>query len=1468
MSKPHHPRAAASVLIAPALRAALLAAGATALAASAALTDISSTPLSSASNVAVKPNLLFTLDSSGSMGWDFLPDNVDPDTSMNTGTNNAFTCRTDSNGDNHCNAGDPPYYANQFNGMFYNPAFTYRPGVNFDGTSRGAQVSPWTSVVVDSYKTPQTTIDLTTQFPEVVYCNGTGGSAVCKRNGVDNLVGPSTSFAYATPAGPSYTNVSFTRSGSTVTGTTTAPHSLRIGDVITVTGAGGCSAPAAAITTIPSSTTFTFVYGSYTPGCATGSVNYATLGLPEQSTPSFSSTGANNGTAGGVVNSSSRVVTVTHMNHGMVTGDIITVSGGGNACNVTNATVTGVNAAAGTFTYTVGSTNNCSGAYTISRARYNVPKSQTGRPFFFTIRPVEYCYDANLIDCKAGTAAFTDIVTGKPYTYPAYVRFCSSQALATQAVPVGDTVPTTGALPATPKCQSKYATINGVAYTYPRYGMFRRTDIVPATTTYGGTTRASRYDCASAPTCTFTEEMINFANWYTYYRTRIQTMKTVSGQAFVGLSNNYRIGFITINPANDTSKPVSSSNPVSSSRYLRINDFTPTQKQSFFSTFYTQQPGNSTPLRGALARAGRHFAGKQDGINSGMTGDPVQYSCQQNFTLLTTDGYWNTNLSNGDLEAVGLDGATVVGNQDNNLSRTAPVGSSILISTRDEGVYDGGCAAGNYSNGGCANTLADLALYYWANDLRPSGSTGALGTDVSLDNVPTTDQDPAYWQHMTTFTLGLADGLMTWTSDYETAATGDFANITDGVSGRCLWSTPGTCNWPMPKANTASALDDLWHAAVNGHGKYFHADNPKTLSDGLGSALAALNVRTAAAAASSTSSPNITQQSNVIYSSTYETVRWNGDLVAQYVDVSSGVVQPTILWSSRATLDGQTSASADSRTIYTFDNASRTLKPFQFASMTTAEQNVFKNVCAVWSNLTQCSTLSVADLLTINDGQTLVNFLRGQTGYEGTLFRDRQHVLGDTVDAQPVYVAGPRFNFADAVTPTYASFASSYASRTPVLYLAANDGMLHAFDARVPGTGGSELWAYVPRMLWSSLYRLSDTNYGLNHQFYVDGSPSMMDAFIGGSWRTVLVGGLNSGGRGYYALDITNPAAPTALWEFCHDATLCPVADSDLGLTYGNPVITKRASDGRWVVLVTSGYNNVSPGTGKEFLYVLDLATGAILNKIATGVGSTTTPGGLGKIAAWNDNPMQDNTTRWVYAGDLQGNVWRFDLGSGTPSVMLLAALRDGSGNAQPITTRPELANINGTRVLYVGSGSYLGNTDLSSTATQSMYAFKDTGTSYGNVRSSGALVQQTISAAGANTRTATNNAVDWTSRSGWYFDFPDTGERMSVDPQLVLGTLLLATNVPTTNACSIGGTSWLYQINYLTGGYVLTAPGQVVATRNPNAVTVGFVVVQLPTGAVKNIVTDATSNKTTQGVNLGQSPVSGRRVGWREMSQ
>ena len=1067
-------------------------------------------------------------------------------------------------------------------------------------------------------------------------------------------------------------------------------------------------------------------------------------------------------------------------------------------------------------------------------AFYNKVLVNSSNAHYFRIAAHEYCSDANLVSCALATSA--GAAPDATNTIPAPIRYCRTAADATATGVVSGNAGT----PSTPRCQKKYDRTN---YPFPRYGRFTRTDIVSSVTSYAKGPSSVRTDCASATSCTYAEEIQNFANWWTYYRTRMALMKTATGRAFLPIDDRFRIGFITINP----------NSPVSSGKYQPIGRFDPPQRQAWYNKLYQQDTNGSTPNRTALHRVGRHYEGKTDGINSGMPQDPIEFSCQQNFALLTTDGYWNDSFSS-------------IGNLDN---------TNAGYTTRAWGAYDGGLS-------GASSTLADVAAYYYKGDLRTTGT-------VAQNNVPTSVRDQNPTQHMVTFTLGLGlEGLMDYQPDYESSGTGDFAKIKAGTNNACSWTT-GTCNWPVPSANNPSTLDDLWHAAVNGRGKYFSAGDPNSLALGLQGALAALNTQTAAASASATSSPNITETDNFIYSSTFRTVKWDGEIVAQRIDTTSGNVLPAVVWSASTLLNGRTMAASDTRNIFTIDeSAGGKRKNFAYASLTSsavgslaAERSYFDNKCSL---LSQCALLTLSQKAIANDGNRLVNWLRGQRQDESyTLpettspFRARENVLGDPVNATPAFMSAPRFAFADAVTPSYADFKLAKASRTPTLFIAANDGMLHALN----GDTGAELWAYVPRITMPKMHRIAKENWATAHEFSVDGSPQIMDAFVSGTWKSVLVAGLSSGGRGYYALDVTDPASPTVLWEICHDATVCAISDPDIGFTHGNPVITKRPTDGKWIVAFTSGLNNVSPGNGRGYLYVVDLATGAILQKLDTGVGNTTTPSGFNHISAYADNFNNDNTGKFIYGGDLYGNVWKFDMRTSTPTRLQLAQLKDGSGKPQSITSRPELALIDGYPVVYVGTGRYLGLDDLVDPASllppnqwayqQSLYAIKDRDFPYGNFRA-GNVVQNSITILSATSRSTSNNPVDWNAKDGWYMDFNPSddspGERVNLDMQLVQGTLIVVTNVPNQSACAVGGDSWIYQFNYKNGTYVESSALGVAGQKFTGQITVGFVVVRLPSGVFKGIATGATGTKTPFDVKGGGLGGAARRISWRELVQ
>ncbi|MGH6623448.1 MAG: hypothetical protein ACREBN_05725, partial [Burkholderiaceae bacterium] len=264
-----------------------------------------------------------------------------------------------------------------------------------------------------------------------------------------------------------------------------------------------------------------------------------------------------------------------------------------------------------------------------SPGNYRYPVTRSGNPYYFNILPREHCSDALLTTCT-----LSNTPTGA-YVYPAPVRFCQN------ATDAGSNTAVTGSTSSKPRCQGVWTT----NHQRPRYGRFQRVDIVPSVTTYGG--RVGRSDCASAPNCTYAEEMTNFANWYAYYSTRMQLMKTGVGMAFQEIDGRYRVGLITINPGS----------PVSSGKYIKVDTFASTHRTNWYTKLYSLNPSGGTPLREALSRVGRYYAGVKTGINNGIADDPIQYSCQPNVSILSTDGYWN---GNGGAKSDG----TAIGNHD------------------------------------------------------------------------------------------------------------------------------------------------------------------------------------------------------------------------------------------------------------------------------------------------------------------------------------------------------------------------------------------------------------------------------------------------------------------------------------------------------------------------------------------------------------------------------------------------------------------------------------------------------------------------------------------------------------------------------------------------------------------------------------------------------------------------------------
>ncbi|HWX00165.1 pilus assembly protein [Collimonas sp.] len=879
---------------------------------------------------------------------------------------------------------------------------------------------------------------------------------------------------------------------------------------------------------------------------------------------------------------------------------------------------------------------------------------------------------------------------------------------------------------------------------------YTRVDILPSTKTYPKAT--TRTDCAAASTCTYAEEIQNFANWFSYYRTRILMTKTSLGTAFAGISDRFRVGFATINDNNSNTN-------TDATNFVPLSTFSATQKAAWYAKLYAISPGGGTPLIAALDNVGQYYMG--NGMYGASTvDDPVQLKCQANYTILSTDGFWNGSVP------------STIGDQDGKVPATlpAPINNDPVSGTA---LTPGSAFPTPFYEGKTANsnTLADTAMKYWINDVGVrSGNGGTVG------KITATPTDPATWQHMTTHTIGLgANGTLIYQPDYKTATTGDYAAI-----------KAGTKNWPTPVADDPTAIDDLWHTAVNGHGSYFSAKNPQLLQAGLNSILA--EIGRATGSGSSIAYPGTAVSSSAYaYVPSFDSGTWAGHLKAFAVN-TDGTLNTTPQWDAATLLPAYAS-----RNIVTWNPTSKAAVNF------------------AWGSLTTGTGSQQSALVSTN----VVDYLRGNSAMEQAadgsgsgIYRYRQYKLGDIVNSSPLFVQSTDFGYsvlpaASGGGATYTTFLSTKSTKNAngVVYVGANDGMLHAFDAN----SGVETFAFIPNSVYPNLKTLSDPNYG--HHYFVDGPLAEGDAYIGSAWKNILLGTTGAGAQSVFAVDIT-PTGTTfngsalstgsVLWEYAAGS------DADLGNVLGAPAVVQLAT-GKWAALFGNGYNS---SNGHAVLYLVDVNSGALLNKIDTGVGSATSLNGLSAPT------LLFNSQRQVvaaYAGDLQGNLWKFDLSNSDSTKWTSSALftaTNASSVVQPIVQAPAIAShpLGGYMVM-IGTGKYIETTDKANTDTQSVYGIWDKAGAATATRSQ--LVQQTLTNVLSSTgallgRTVSSNAINWVSQRGWYIDLPASGERAVGNLQVLKNIILLTTTLSpnTADPCSGGGSSQIMGVNYLSGAY------------------------------------------------------------------
>lgn len=711
-------------------------------------------------------------------------------------------------------------------------------------------------------------------------------------------------------------------------------------------------------------------------------------------------------------------------------------------------------------------------------------------------------------------------------------------------------------------------------------------------------------------------------------------------------------------------------------------------------SLYSINSDGSTYLRSALQNVGRYYD-QDDGYTGNLGTSPFQSeadggACQQAFTILMTDGYYN--------------------------------GSSPGVGNVDQG-------AGAPYEDSYSDTLADVAMKYYDTDL----------SDSLPDNLPTNTYDDKKTQHMVTYSISFGVSGTIDMTDIDGDSVADDPSYEDDPY--FLNSNTPKPTWPNPGLGESQKIDDLWHAAVNGRGEFFNADDPDELVSSLNSVFENLTSRIASGASVSVNGDELNTGS-VMYQSTYTSGDWLGDVTAYPIDAYTGEIkteESDVLWHARDVLQNKFINDSDywdtGRRIVTY-NGYNSIINFRYASLTDLQKT------------------------SIGSSSDVVDYIRGR---EVTGFRYRQKKLGDIVHSAPYLVVGDGIDndsdgLVDEIGYGYDEIDNDSDGQTDesdeknldehrgVIFAGGNDGMLHAFDA----ASGEEIFGYVPHILFDHLSDLTSVSYA--HQFYVDATPFSRIITIDSDKKVLLTGGLKKGGKGYYCLDIskilyqnTTPltedyiSTPAhvdgidVLWEYPKvsagaDSTYGTAddafgTDDDLGYSYSDIFIAQsyyttgvNPTDHNWMAFFGNGYDSVN---GSAVLYVLNAYTGEVVKKIDTGV---TGDNGLSSPALIDIN--NDGKVDFVYAGDLKGNMWKFDLTDSNPDNWEIAYTNADttpaplfSSPGQPITSAPDVMNhceSSGYMVLF-GTGKFIGDSDRNNNDKQTIYGIWDTRTQLDN---------------------------------------------------------------------------------------------------------------------------------------------------------
>jgi len=799
--------------------------------------------------------------------------------------------------------------------------------------------------------------------------------------------------------------------------------------------------------------------------------------------------------------------------------------------------------------------------------------------------------------------------------------------------------------------------------------------------------------------------------------------------------------------------------------------------------------------------------------------DSVLSSCQKN--VIVGIGDINTSYE----QNVGAGAGDMLQKANSGMSGISEAGMGAVSQL----CWGGGANKPTCSNGG-NNMIAGLARYAHNNDLRPDLTAGK-GGKVTVDT---------YWVDVLEYASGNFNNRLFFDYEYNDKNQYWLATKYGGMNDKGEWNKKGRTY----KSNSGK----VYPIPDN----YFPASDPQAMVDGLKDIFANVGTEetpgTGAGVgwASGRTDGNVTHY----YQTRYSAIDWSGALEAYRFDSfnNDGSVGSEKLWDAAARIDGQ-DWNTDRRIVTYAKQADGIYQaiPFRFDVLTEAQKKTLGD-----NEQTQ---------------KNILNYLRGDKSNESLPgYRARKTLLGDIVHSKPVEVGKPDADYDDNHNPGYSKFKEANKARPYVVYVGANDGMLHAIKGvNDSPDDGAELWTYAPSFLFegpdnpknpaaSGLSALAQSTYG--HRYYVDTTPAIQDVDFhhtrrpgsylpkadedSADWRTVLVSGLGKGGKGFFALDVTDPeavseadAASKVLWEFPREGDV----DSDMGFSFGRPLITKTKAWG-WVVVLTSGYNNNS---GKGVLYVLNVKTGEKLAKIETGAGTASQEAGFAQVSGFTSS-YADYTTDQIYGGDLLGNLWRFDLtGISIPAPDNIAKLTDGNGKPQPITAAPIIeviedaaSSVNGSRWVVVGTGQWLSPSDIDGekspgTQTQTMYAIRD-----GNLNAT--AITNTVRRSDLRPITSLKDGLQNVPDKGWYYDLEGvTGKSKErvIYPAVFVPRALVWTGIIPQSAqgeCRIeipDGKSRIYAVDLATGKTRLSSGSGSSGYYEKNALTAGFDVVK-----------------------------------------